>query len=435
LPRQTEHSEEPGSLPAPELNPLLNPVLGQNMGRWAEVYFTSPPEKREQAVLELVRELEGKNPIPDGRFATTAHPQPEPASEPILKNDLQNAIDPRIVPCHACGRDLPAAQRYCGMCGAPRRHGEAVADMHVADLVIEDQQIEDQQIEDASQSARLGDRKSQYSSRGPDVYEPRSTTNELSLFQSGRDGDYRDNDRDNDDIFSYAPPSRPYRVYVVLALAIVIFALAYMAWRSAQATSQSSHVESQAPPAATEPDASTPAQPDSSRTHSGDAEKTKTNSPDTEKTGVPEHAPTANQQSPAPPSPVQATEQAGAKTSEAKVSAAAPRPIAAHTTPAPQNPPAESLTGNGAEELGIAQRYLNGTDGERRNSAEGAKWLWKAMAKHNTRSMLLLADLYLKGDGVSKNCDQAHVLLDSAARGGVKEAGERLRHLQAFGCQ
>ena len=158
--RQTEHSEEPGSLPAPELNPLVNPVLGQNMGRWAEVYFTSPPEKREQAVLELVRELEGKNPTPDGRFATTARPQPEPASEPIFKPDFENGIHPRMVPCHTCGRELPASQRYCGMCGAPQRHEEAVADMHVADLVIEDQQIED-----ASQYARLGDRESQYSSR------------------------------------------------------------------------------------------------------------------------------------------------------------------------------------------------------------------------------------------------------------------------------
>jgi TPR repeat protein len=57
------------------------------------------------------------------------------------------------------------------------------------------------------------------------------------------------------------------------------------------------------------------------------------------------------------------------------------------------------------------------------------------MAKHNSTAMLLLADLYLKGDGVSKNCEQAHVLLDSAARGGMKQAGERLRHLQAFGCE
>jgi len=44
-------------LPDPELNPLLNPLLAAHMGRWAEVYFTNPPEKRAEAVSELVREL------------------------------------------------------------------------------------------------------------------------------------------------------------------------------------------------------------------------------------------------------------------------------------------------------------------------------------------------------------------------------------------
>ena len=93
------------------------------------------------------------------------------------------------------------------------------------------------------------------------------------------------------------------------------------------------------------------------------------------------------------------------------------------------------MTGTGAEELAVAQGYLNGTNGQGRNSAEAAKWLWKAIAKHNADATLLLSDLYLKGDGVSKNCDQARVLLDTAALKGVKNAGERLRHLQAFGCQ
>ena len=41
-------------LPRAELNPLLNPLLERNLGRWAEVYFTSPPEQREQAVEELL---------------------------------------------------------------------------------------------------------------------------------------------------------------------------------------------------------------------------------------------------------------------------------------------------------------------------------------------------------------------------------------------
>src|ERR1700722_18988404 len=50
-------------LPEPELNPLLNPLLAAHMGRWAEVYFTSPPEKRAQAVSDLVRELRGGSSI------------------------------------------------------------------------------------------------------------------------------------------------------------------------------------------------------------------------------------------------------------------------------------------------------------------------------------------------------------------------------------
>jgi TPR repeat protein len=83
----------------------------------------------------------------------------------------------------------------------------------------------------------------------------------------------------------------------------------------------------------------------------------------------------------------------------------------------------------------MAQRFLQGSSGQARDSAEAAKWLWKSIAKHNGPAMLALADLYLKGDGVAKNCDQARVLLDSAGRRGMAGAGERLRNLQAFGCQ
>lgn len=90
---------------------------------------------------------------------------------------------------------------------------------------------------------------------------------------------------------------------------------------------------------------------------------------------------------------------------------------------------------SGADDLAMAQRYLNGGVGQARDPAEAAKWLWRAMGKHNGPATLMLADLYLKGEGVSKNCDQARVLLDSAARRGMGGAGERLRNLQAFGCQ
>jgi len=62
------------TLPDPELNPLLNPLLGAHMGRWAEVYFTSPPEKRNQAVADLLRELKSA-------------PPPESGPVPAIKNE------------------------------------------------------------------------------------------------------------------------------------------------------------------------------------------------------------------------------------------------------------------------------------------------------------------------------------------------------------
>lgn len=423
MPSQTDHSDGAGTLPSPELNPLLNPLLGQNMGRWAEVYFTSPPEKREQAVLELLRELQGENPQHDASNAA-------PASSDLERSAAQPAIaaapsfaeaQPAGVRCHRCGRENPASHRFCGICGIalaeqPSATGIHVADLHVADLhvedphvdgPIEDRPIEDRRIEDWPIEDRLQDRPAP--SAGA-VYEPALLANELSLFRSARDTDSRD------DIFSDPPASRSYRVYVGIALATVIFALAYMAWRSSQTTSGNSHAASQAPNAA----ATTLPAPASA-------------SPSTSKADAPEQ-PAASNQAAGVPSPdaaaAPASEDATPKSGRDTTAKAAPP----STLATEKNPTAESLAGNGAEELAVAQRYLSGSNGEPRNSVEAAKWLWKAMAKHNGSASVLLADLYLKGDGVPKNCDQARILLDSAALRGTKDAGERLRHLQAFGC-
>ena len=58
MPHSSQSAAEEHSLPSAELNPLINPLLAENMGRWAEVYFTTPPESREQAVMELLHELQ-----------------------------------------------------------------------------------------------------------------------------------------------------------------------------------------------------------------------------------------------------------------------------------------------------------------------------------------------------------------------------------------
>jgi len=97
------------NLPNPALNPMMNPILGKNLGRWAHVYYTTPPEKREQAVLELLRELEStqkprrevKPLAPDEK--NTKKAQPETQQEALI--------------CSACLHKNAAHQRFCGLCG------------------------------------------------------------------------------------------------------------------------------------------------------------------------------------------------------------------------------------------------------------------------------------------------------------------------------
>jgi TPR repeat protein len=61
-------------------------------------------------------------------------------------------------------------------------------------------------------------------------------------------------------------------------------------------------------------------------------------------------------------------------------------------------------------------------------------WLWRAVSKHNLPAVLLLADLYARGEGVPRSCDQARVLLTAALKRGSVEATQRLQELQRSGC-
>jgi TPR repeat protein len=109
-----------------------------------------------------------------------------------------------------------------------------------------------------------------------------------------------------------------------------------------------------------------------------------------------------------------------------------------NATPSPASSE-QSLTGPassayGSQELATAQEFLTGSGGKQADSQQAVEWLWKSVAKRNTEATLLLARLYLRGDGVQKNCDQGRILLDIAARKGSKDAATLLQNLQAFGC-
>ena len=61
--------------------------------------------------------------------------------------------------------------------------------------------------------------------------------------------------------------------------------------------------------------------------------------------------------------------------------------------------------------------------------------LWSAVASGNSSAEVDLARLYLKGDGVPRNCEQARVLLRAAAKHGSEEAQQQLKELRAGGCR
>ncbi len=64
---------------------------------------------------------------------------------------------------------------------------------------------------------------------------------------------------------------------------------------------------------------------------------------------------------------------------------------------------------------------------------DGRMWLWKAVAKGNGEAPVLLADMYLQGNGVAKDCEQAVLLLNAAAKKANPRARTKLGSLYATG--
>jgi hypothetical protein len=380
------------------LNPLSNRLLAEHLRLWAEVYFSNPPERREQAISQLLRELQerkAQQQTPGSEASSVARPEPDSIFCPE-----NNA--PSLVRCKSCGHENVLSQKFCGMCGAVVLVPEAPPHSQFDSISQPDWETD----HSAGPVDQEGETRWESESGSVPAYEEIApSTNELSLFQAVPQGSsYADS------VWEYdTSPSPPYRFYIGLVLAAMLVGLGYLAWRGMAGNSQSHQVS--APPPAVARDADTPpAQP----------------TPKEEEARPPRDA---SQATPSDRTRAMATEP---ETKVAGNGRAQPTP-AAETEPVPALE--QAATGKGEKELSIAELYLYGGDGKRRDTAEASKWLWKSVAKHNDKATLLLADLYLKGDGVSKNCDQARVLLYSAARKGALGAGERLRNLQAFGCE
>lgn len=364
--------------PDPELNPLVNPLLAAHMGRWAEVYFTNPPEKRDQAVSDLLRELENSS-APE---SATVHSFPDPNGGKRTRTAESTKLSPSPLEpgrvCSACAYNNSAEQKFCGMCGAllsvsaETRATEVPEKAPVAGISWRERPRDRNPVEDANEpvviSAVAGER-----GEAPEL---------VSLSE-----ERRPDPRVKSESLPYRYRFYRHRLPIAATLAILLTVLGYMAGRRPQA-----RLDTAAAPSAS----------------------------------VVPHSPPPPANSEQPPSTARSVDASSPSDQTADSQ------LTHRTATVAASPPA--VDQSGALELATAENYLTGSAGTR-NSAEAVQWLWKAVGKRNLEATLTLSDLYLRGDGVPKSCDQARVLLDAAARKGAKAAAERLRNLPASGCE
>jgi TPR repeat protein len=378
-----DKGREPNNLlPRSELNPLTNPVLGKNLGRWAQAYFTSPPEKRERAVSQLLRELENEVPAAAATATTSLRITEDVGTEPPAR-----AVQvPSDVLCPACQHRNQHNQRFCGSCGFPLQAVES------AEGYSSEEHFSEDPAPHHSATAH-----------------PEMTVHPENDVQWLRDkalASLKESD---------TPTSHGWK-YLVACGAVLALGFAYLQWAS-----QSPRPRPSAP-VATAP-AMNPAEP-----------QLQAAQPTTPARTRPEPAETAAAlpKNPIIQSTLATRENINKRPVEASLGSSASGPSTESRSGPP--PRANVEAGGGAQELLVAQHYLAGKAGPR-DTTEAGKWLWKAVAKQNGTATLLLADLYMRGDGVPKSCDQARLLLVAAAKKGVPEAAQALRNLESSGCQ
>ena len=415
----TSANSENGPTPDCELNPLSNRLLAANLGRWAEVYFTNPPERRAQAVAGLLQELEmetaGNPKVSDSELPKEESTSLNANSELTSSQAAESIPADKGIVCAACGHVNLEGQSFCGMCG--------VRLAFTPEEKEEEEEEEEEKLQEPTQRARMAQEQNIHGIFGPyyngDTSELQgrldSAGNEYGSLQSSVTLDTEDTGLPS---FARQPESVPYRyrLYVGVVLAIVLGGLIYLGKRGDVFSDGQQSPDAKIIPAA-QPSAPTQAAPN-----------TASNSP------LPTEKVAENENPPQPKPEAEPQPRASASQKQTPRTTAPRSTLASAITPAAPSQRATSESQNGAENLAEAQRYLNGTAGIR-NTREAVPLLWDAVSKGNAPATLVLSDLYLRGDGIAQNCDQARLLLDIAAKKGIKGAAERLRHLQAFGCR
>ena len=139
------------------------------------------------------------------------------------------------------------------------------------------------------------------------------------------------------------------------------------------------------------------------------------------------------------PAPVQTFEPSPARTPS--VPSPIPETAANETIAAPDSAASPQTTQDTANSTDSRAADLQNSQqhfGEvhlKKGRSDPARQLWSALAAGDSSAELALAQLYLTGDGVPSNCEQARGLLRAAAKNGNSEALQKLRTLKNGPCR
>jgi hypothetical protein len=417
LPNRWTDEPESGEQPKTDLNPLLNPLLEENLGRWAQVYFTNPPETRERAVMELLRELENRQENPGSEVPPNSSSL-NPISLAAASQASASFPEGKAAPsgpksvCPVCNGENRLDQKFCGFCGTTLHAGNGSSKTFATDY--------------AKAAAPL-----EPEPELPPVAHPVESLSFLGLSSAGSDNEL-DSLRERPFDKSYYEPESSHRgLYLAAALVILIGGITYLTWpmllTHMPLTWQQALTR---PPARVTAATNTP--PSSSSPSFSDAQAAPT---------TPSGAPTSE---PATAAPEPSTGENAKAAAQPKTQAAvvAKNGVIRNSEPSP--PPARSVTlasesqssraatstADGNQELSQAEKYLKSGHSQA-DSSQAARWLWKSVGKQNSHAAVMLADLYVRGDGVSRNCDEARILLGAAAKKGMSEAAQKLSSLDS----
>jgi hypothetical protein len=114
------------------------------------------------------------------------------------------------------------------------------------------------------------------------------------------------------------------------------------------------------------------------------------------------------------------------------LASAAPQPA-----PEPTNDDQPLATSQAAVASAPADSKAQSSSGQVQNSKKlpaTPQQLWSALQAGNMKAAVALADLYIRGEGVPENCEQARILLQVASKRNNAEASEKLLELDKSGC-